>query len=83
MRVMTTAWAAGPLVATLMMRLSYPLLISGIAQAIALRRANGSLTQDEVGVPVDEATGGRDLGFIGAPGVNLLEPNLALDRVLA
>jgi len=33
-------------------------------------------------VLVAEATHGRDPGFIGAPWVNVLELNLALDREL-
>ena len=36
----------------------------------------------EVGRLVDAATVGPDLGFIGAPYVNVLELNLALDRQL-
>jgi K+-transporting ATPase ATPase C chain len=36
----------------------------------------------EVEARVAEATAGRDLGFVGAPSVNVLELNLALDRTL-
>jgi K+-transporting ATPase ATPase C chain len=34
----------------------------------------------EVRRPVDQATVGRDLGFIGAPHVHVLELDLSLDR---
>jgi K+-transporting ATPase ATPase C chain len=44
--------------------------------------AERGVSPDAVAALVDEATVGRDLGFIGAPYVNVLELNLALDRDL-
>jgi K+-transporting ATPase ATPase C chain len=50
--------------------------------ALQVARVAGErgVSPDEVAALVDEATVGRDLGFIGAPYVNVLELNLALDR---
>jgi K+-transporting ATPase ATPase C chain len=42
--------------------------------------AERGVSPDDVAALVDEATVGRDLGFVGAPYVNVLELNLALDR---
>ena len=40
------------------------------------------LDVDAVLSPRDDHTDGRDLGFLGEPGVNVLELNLALDEML-
>lgn len=47
-------------------------------QAARIGRERG-LTLDDVLAFVDEHTDGRSLGFLGEPGVNVLELNLALD----
>jgi K+-transporting ATPase ATPase C chain len=48
-------------------------------QASRVARARG-LSVDEVLELIDEYTDGRSLGFLGEPGVNVLELNLALDQ---
>jgi K+-transporting ATPase ATPase C chain len=47
-------------------------------QAPRVARARG-LSVEEVLALIDENTDGRSLGFLGEPGVNVLELNLALD----
>jgi K+-transporting ATPase ATPase C chain len=49
-------------------------------QAARVARERG-LPVEEVLVLVDEHTHGRSLGFLGEPGVNVLELNLALDAL--
>jgi K+-transporting ATPase ATPase C chain len=41
------------------------------------------LSQDKVRALVAENTTGRALGFLGAPGVNVLDLNLAVQRARA
>jgi K+-transporting ATPase ATPase C chain len=48
-------------------------------QAPRIAQARG-LTVDAVNALVDQYTDGRSLGFLGEPGVNVVELNLALDR---
>lgn len=50
------------------------------ALQVARVAADRGVPADEVTALVAEATHGRDLGVIGAPYVNVLELNLALDR---
>ena len=38
------------------------------------------LSQERVQQLIDDNTDGRSLGFLGEPGVNVLELNLALDK---
>jgi K+-transporting ATPase ATPase C chain len=38
------------------------------------------LSREQILAMIDDATQGRSLGFLGEPGVNVLELNLALDR---
>ena len=55
---------------------------SGSSAAIQVDRVAGErgVAPDEVAALVAQATVGRDLGFIGAPYVNVLPLNLTLDR---
>ena len=48
-------------------------------QAVRVAKAR-NLTLDAVTRMVDQHTDGRSLGFLGEPGVNVVELNLALDR---
>jgi K+-transporting ATPase ATPase C chain len=47
-------------------------------QAARIARARG-LELNDVLALIEEHTDGRSLGFLGEPGVNVLELNLALD----
>ena len=48
-------------------------------QAVRISKVR-KLGAKRVGALIDDATSGRVLGFIGEPGVNVLQLNLALDR---
>jgi K+-transporting ATPase ATPase C chain len=48
-------------------------------QAARIAEVRG-LTPERVQELIDDATDGRSLGFLGEPGVNVLELNIALDR---
>jgi potassium-transporting ATPase KdpC subunit len=39
-----------------------------------------NLSRERVDELIDDATDNRSLGFLGEPGVNVLELNMALDR---
>jgi len=51
-------------------------------QAPRIAAARGVAQQRVLGV-IEEATEGRDLGFLGEPRVNVLELNLALDELIS
>ena len=58
--------------------------ISPAYAAIQVQRVADArgVTTEEVTALVQQATAGRDLGFIGAPSVDVLEFNLLLDEQL-